>query len=379
MISKNLPPTLRYSATENRKTSSRALFLPATWGRRISGGTLAEFARGLAVMISARLPVVEALRAAAVQATNAPLRDALEQTRKDVERGQSLSHALARHERTFGPLFARMVEIGEAAGVLDDVLLRLPTFLEKSSALKQKVRMALMYPAVILVVAMGAVVFMLTVIVPTFAGMFADFGAELPAPTRVVVAVSTLVTGQLGWLAAAGVLIAITSGYCRQLPAVRDRLDRIRLRLPFAGALVTKSEAARLCRTLGTLMKSGVALTDALMVTERASENAVVRNLVSEMRQSTARGQPLSRPLVGSRVFPPMVVHMLQVGEETATLPETLLHIASHYEAELDRLLDGLSSVIEPVLIVLIGAVVGAILVALYLPIFELVGLSGVE
>jgi type IV pilus assembly protein PilC len=367
----SLPPTLKHADEPNGISFGAR--------KKVPPAAIAEFARSVAVMSAARLPLVDALAAAESQTRNTVLRNAIRGVRRDVERGRGLFTSFHRQGHVFPPLFARMVEIGEAAGVLDEVLLRLATFLEKSVALRQKVRMALLYPAVILAVAVGAVAFMLIVIVPTFASMFADFGAELPGPTRMVLALSQLVTGNvLLWTALlAGFVVA--NSRVRRYPAVRARLDWLKLRMPLVGALVSKSEAARLCRTLGTLLRSGVPLSEAIDVTHRASENMVIRGLVSEMRRATSQGRPMTHPLQTSSLFPPMVTQMLRVGEETARLPDMLLHVSDHYETELDRLLDGLSSVIEPAMIILIGAMVGGMLVALYLPIFELVGLSGME
>lgn len=344
--------------------------------RGVSGAVLADFARGLAVMVSAKLPLVEALAVAERQTRDRSLRPALEQVRRDVERGKSLSAALSSHPRIFDALFCTLVEVAEVAGLLGDVLLRLAVFAEKTAALRQKIRMALLYPAVILLVALGAVLFMLTVIVPAFAAMFSDFGAELPAPTQAVIALSQSFTSN--WL----LIVIVLAGFAFAVPglkkidALRATADAIVLRVPFLGSLLAKSESARLCRTLGTMVGAGVGLEQALRVTQKASSNRSMRRLVQQMHRNATRGRTLSSALQDATFFPPMAAHLVRVGEETARLPEMLLHVAEHYESELDRLLDGLTSIIEPVLIVLIGGLVGGLLIALYLPIFDLVGLG---
>lgn len=331
-----------------------------------------EFTRSFAVMVSARLPLVEALETAALQSDDERLQGVLAEVARRVRGGRSLSESLARHPEVFGRLYVQLVRVGEVAGVLDTVLLRLATYLEKGQALRRRVRLALAYPAVVLAVAAGATAFLLTVIVPTFAEMFADFGAELPAPTRAIIAVSDAVRGS--GLLLLVVLAGLAWGVRYAVRTERGRRvwDRLRMRAPVFGGLYRRALTARFCRTLGTMVESGVALTDALDVTAGAMDNGVVEDVVREMRRRVTRGSSLAAPLGKAAVFPPMVVQMVTVGEETARLGEMLGHVAEHYEGEVDSAVEALASVIEPVMIVLLGIVLGALLVAIYLPMFEL-------
>lgn len=340
--------------------------------RKPSVRAVVEFTRSFAVMVSARLPLVEALETATMQSEDERLQGVLAEVARRVRGGRSLSESLARHPEVFGRLYVQLVRVGEVAGVLDTVLLRLATYLEKGQALKRRIRLALAYPAVVLVVATGATAFLLTVIVPTFAEMFADFGAELPVPTRVIIAVSDAV--RESGLLLLGVLAGLAWGVRYALQTERGRLvwDRLRMRAPVYGTLYRRALTARFCRTLGTMVESGVALTDALDVTAGTMDNGAVEDMVREMQRRVTRGSSLAVPLGKAAVFPPMVVQMVTVGEETARLGEMLGHVAEHYEGEVDSAVEALASVIEPIMIVLLGIVLGALLVAIYLPMFEL-------
>lgn len=345
--------------------------------RRVPQRALVEFARSFAVMVQARLPLLQALDTAAGQCRNARLRQVLVRVRGEVQRGRSLADSLAAHPAVFDRLFVHLARVGEAAGVLDQVLLRLATYLEKTAALRRKVQTAMAYPALVLVVAAAATTFLLTQIVPTFAEMYADFGAELPAPTQFILHVSRGMTEHvvLAVLVIAGSL-GLMAGV-RRTERGRLWLDRMVLRVPFAGSLLLKHSVARFCRTLGTLLASGVALVEALDLLSRMTGNRVVEQEVKKLLASVRRGSSLVRPLQEARLFPGMVVHMIAVGEETAELDRMLVHVADHYEREVDLAVEGLTAVVEPVLIVLVGIVLGGVLAALYLPIFDLVSVVG--
>lgn len=319
------------------------------------------------------MPLAEALRATASQCTDAPLKHTLQRVRYGVEAGRSLSSCLADHPKTFSPLYVHLAEVGEAVGRLAPVLRRIADYLERSEALRRKVRLALVYPGLIVAVAGGAIGFMLTVIVPTFAEMFEGFGAELPAATRRVIAASGFLTDHALLLVATFVGGATAVRCLLDSDVGRQYWDRWTLRLPFIGRLLRKGLGARFCRTLGTLLERGVPLTRALRLLTRALENATARNELARMTRAVERGGALSHPLAHSEAFPPLVGHMIRVGEKTARLDETLLHVAALYEEELDSQIETLTSVIEPMLILVIGAVLGAILIALYLPLFDLV------
>ncbi|MEL6611759.1 MAG: type II secretion system F family protein, partial [Bacteroidota bacterium] len=341
-------------------------------GRRIPTRALADATRSLAVMVAARLPLVDALRTTARQSDHNRLSAVLSDVARRVERGQPFAASLERHPKVFSPLFGQLVREGELAGALDAVLLRLADHLEKAEALRRKVRMAMMYPAIVLAVALATVTFLLTVIVPTFADMFADFGADLPLPTRIVLGVTDVLQAY-GWivlLALVGVVVLARG--LRRDPRVQRAAEQVRLRLPVLGPLYAKGLTARVCRTLGTLVESGVALDEALRVTATSSESLLAREATAEMRRRVVRGTSLAAPMAHASFFPPMVVQMVSVGEETARLSEMLLHVARHYEAEVDAAVEALASVIEPLLVVVLGIIVGAILVAIYLPMFEL-------
>lgn len=350
---------------------------PAGFAWPVPQKALVDFTRSFAVMIGARLTLVQALTTAAKQCGHKRLRAAIEAVRRDVERGASLADSFAQHPTTFDALFVHLARIGEAAGVLDQVMLRLATYMEKSAGLRRKVLFALFYPLLILVVAIAATVFFLTVIVPTFAEMYADFGQELPGPTRVILMLSTLLTEYaLHALVALGGCGLAGAAWLRTEQG-RLRWDRTKLRVPLFGGIIRRSLVARFCRTLGTLVASGVALTDALAILAQASGNAHVQALLTQVLGRVKRGSSLYQPLMQTGVFPEMVAQMIAVGEQTAELDAMLLHAAAYYEDEVDSFLEALTSVIEPVLIIGIGLLLGSILVALYLPMFELIGMVG--
>ncbi len=328
-------------------------------------------------MIQARLSLVQSLDTAAAQCKNAPLKQVIEAIRRDVQRGKSLAESLARHARIFNSLYVHLVHIGEVTGILDRVLLRLAVYLEKAATLKRKVQFALFYPGLILTVAVGVILFFLTTIVPTFAEMYADFDRELPGPTKLVLRLSEALT-DYALVIVLGIGIMIVGGaMLLRSPGGRMTWDRLKLRLPVLGTLMRKSLTARFCRTLGTLLSSGVALVDALAILAKASGNQYVEHALTVVLRRVRRGSSLYQPLKQAGFFPDMVVQLIAVGELTAELDTMLLHAAEHYEQEVDAFLDGLTSIIEPILIVVIGLILGGILVSLYLPMFELINTVG--
>ena len=328
-------------------------------------------------MIQARLSLVQSLDTAAAQCTNARLKHVIETVRRDVKRGKSLADSLARHDRIFNSLYVHLAHIGEVTGILDRVLLRLARHLENASALKRKIQYALFYPGLILSVAIGTIIFFQTAIVPTFAEMYADFGRELPGPTRVVLRLSEVLTDYFLVVAIGMSLLIVGIGVLLRSPGGRLTWDRLKLRLPVLGSLMRKSLTARFCRTLGTLLSSGVALVDALSILAKASGNQYVERTLTDVLGRVRRGSSLYQPLKQAGFFPDMVVQMIAVGEQTAELDRMLLHAAEHYEQEVDAFLDGLMSIIEPILIVVIGLMLGGILVSLYLPMFEMMNAVG--
>lgn len=331
------------------------------------------FTRQFATMINSGLPLVQSLDILAQQTENKALSDVTRQVVYDVESGNTLADALDKHRNAFSTLYVNMVAAGEAGGILDTILLRLATFLEKNDAIIRKVKGAMIYPAVILSVAVVAIVVLLVFVIPTFQQMFASVNLELPLPTRIVIALSQLLQGWW-WLIGLGIVafgLAIRSYY--QTENGRLNLDRVLLGVPVLGDLLRKSAIARFTRTLGTLLSSGVAILDGLEITARTAGNRVIHDAVMESRGSIAGGETIAGPLEHSGVFPPMVTSMIAVGEATGGLDEMLSKIADFYDDEVDAAVTALLSLMEPVMIVVLGVVVGGMIIAMYLPIFDMI------
>jgi type IV pilus assembly protein PilC len=328
-------------------------------------------------MINAGLPMVQCLDILSQQTEKAPLREAIAKVMSDVEGGSTLAEGLARHPKIFSNLFVNMVEAGEAGGILDVILQRLATFLEKLDALQRKVKSALTYPSVVGIVALGATAFMLIFIIPTFAKMFTDFGGDLPLPTKIVIGISDFLR-MYWWALAGGIvggIIAIQRYY--KTDAGRLMLDKLMLKIPVLGMVIRKGSVARFTRTLGTLISSGVPILSGLEITARTSGNRVVELAVMSTRESISQGNTIAEPLKACGVFPPMVTSMISVGEQTGALDEMLDKIANFYDDEVDSAVDSLTAIIEPVMIVVMGTMVGGMLIAMYLPMFKLVTLVG--
>jgi len=329
--------------------------------------------RQFATMINAGLPLVQALQILAKQTTNPSIRDTVEKVVFEVESGRTLADALKDHPKLFSQLYVNMVAAGEAGGILDTILLRLATFLEKSEALARKVKGAMIYPAVVLTVAVGAIVILLLFVIPTFQTMFASFNQKLPLPTRIVIGLSDFLQGYWIWMLIGG----IGGGFLfrRWIATSSGRLifDRLVLRLPVLGSLVRRTAVARFTRTLGTLLSSGVSILEGLEITARTAGNRVIHDAVMGSRASIAGGESIAEPLRQSGVFPPMVTQMINVGEETGDLDGMLNKIADFYDEEVDVAVENLLKALEPALIVILGTIVGGMIVAMYLPIFGMV------
>ena len=338
---------------------------------------LAVFTRQFGTMLKAGLPLVLCLDTLSRQAERARLKAVLKQVMQDVEAGTTLADALRRHKDLFGDLYIQMVHAGESSGVMDEILDRLSEYLEKADALQRKVKSAMMYPAVVLSVAFLACGFMLVAIIPNFAKMFADFGAQLPLPTRVVLIASHILT-RFWWVGA----IAIGGGVFafrkyRATPKGRFRIDAAMLRFPLVGPIIRKSAVARFTRTLGTLVHSGAPLLESLQITADTSGSMVIREAVLATRRSISSGNTIAEPLRACGVFPPMAVQMISVGEQTGQLDVMLNRVAEFYDDEVDTAVAGLTSIIEPVMIVFMGGIVGGMVVAMYLPIFKMINVVG--
>jgi type IV pilus assembly protein PilC len=347
--------------------------LPKFGGAGVSTKDLAIFTRQFATMISAGLPLVQCLDILARQSSKPSFGRIIGEVTREVESGSTLSDALGKHKAVFDDLFRNMVAAGEAGGVLDEILMRLATYIEKADALKRKIQSAMVYPAVVLTVALGATAFMLIFIIPTFAKMFADFGGELPLPTKVVLWLSNMLQAfwWLGLLAIGGMAVAFKQYYATD--AGRRNVDAMMLKLPVLGDVLLKGAVARFTRTLGTLIASGVPILSGLEITARTAGNKIIAEAIMTARASIREGETVSAPLKTSGVFPPMVVQMISVGEQTGALDEMLTKIAVFYEAEVDTAVDTLTSIIEPVMIVVMGGIVGFMVVSMYLPMFKLI------
>ncbi len=354
------------------KSAPRVTF---KFGGKVSDKEMAIFTRQFSTMIDAGLPLVQCLNILAEQSDSKTLRSVTGQVARNVEAGSTLADALRRHPRTFDDLFTNLVEVGEAGGILDVVLQRLSAYIEKAAALKRKVKAAMVYPSAIIGVAIMVVIFMLTFVIPTFAQMFKDLGADLPLPTKVVLWLSTFVRTYILLIIAAmiGCVLALRS-YSRT-EGGRATIDALMLKLPIFGTLIRKVAVARFTRTLGTLVQSGVPILDGLRITARTAGNKVVEKAVLQCRAAVTEGKTLAEPLRVSGVFPPMVTQMISVGEQTGALDAMLSKIADFYDDEVDTAVSTLTSLLEPIMIVFLGVVVGGLVVAMYLPIFKLVTL----
>jgi type IV pilus assembly protein PilC len=331
------------------------------------------FTRQFATMINAGLPLVQSLDILAEQTENQFLRKTIQEVLYDVESGHTLADAMGRHPKIFTELYVNMVAAGEAGGILDTILLRLAAFLEKNDALLRKIKGAMIYPAVILSVAASAIVILLIFVIPTFQNMFASAGVPLPLPTRIVIEMSAILKGY--WWAVggalAGIVIAIRAFY--KTDNGRLVMDKMLLGMPILGDLQRKSAVSRFTRTLGTLVSSGVSILEGLEITAKTSGNRVIHDAVMGSRASIAGGETIAGPLKESGVFPPMVVQMINVGEQTGGLDDMLSKIADFYDEEVDAAVEALLSAMEPIMIVVLGVVVGGMIVAMYLPIFDMI------
>jgi type IV pilus assembly protein PilC len=346
-------------------------------GRGIGTREIVIFTRQFATMINSGLPLVQSLDILAKQSENAILRKVIEQVQYDVESGHTLADALRQHPQVFSDLFVNMVAAGEAGGILDTILLRLAVFMEKADALRRKIKGAMIYPSVVLAVAVGAVTILLMFVIPVFQEMFSSAGVALPGPTQFVIMLSELLQGQ--WYVMAGVILATVYGVRRyyKTPQGQLMIDKLLLKAPVLGPMLRKAAIARFTRTLGTLVSSGVAILDGLEITARTAGNRVVHDAIMESRASIAGGDTISEPLKKSGVFPPMVVQMINVGEQTGGLDEMLTKIADFYDEEVDAAVQALLAAMEPIMIVFLGAIVGGMIVAMYLPIFDMINAVG--
>jgi type IV pilus assembly protein PilC len=342
-------------------------------GKKVSAKTLAVFTRQFSVMIDAGLPLVQCLDILGSQEEDKNFAAVILETRTAVESGASLADAMRKHPKTFDSLFTNMIAAGEAGGILDTILKRMATYIEKSVKLSGQVKSAMIYPVAIIVIAGLVVGVILWKVIPTFAELFSGLGADLPMPTRIVIALSDNLVRFFPFLAVGGAAAAYGFRSYYATPAGRRVIDHTVLVMPILGNIMKKIAVARFCRTLSTLISSGVPILDGLEITARTAGNSVVEDAIMVTRTSIERGETIAAPLKETGVFPPMVAQMVGVGEATGALDTMLAKIADFYEEEVDVAVAGLLTLLEPIMIAVLGVVVGGIVIAMYLPIFDLI------
>jgi type IV pilus assembly protein PilC len=366
---------LRAMALANVKIKKKRTFtfkIPGLGG--IGQKDLVIFTRQFATMIDAGLPLVQCLDILGTQLDNLAFREVLMKVKNKVESGSTLADALGDHPKVFDTLYVQLVAAGEIGGILDTILNRLAQYIEKNEKLKQKVKGAMVYPSVVLIVAVGVTVVLLLFVTPTFEKMFKDFGGAMPAPTQFIIDMSKWLQSYLIYLV--GFLIGLVFAFRAWVSWPRGRIqwDNITIRAPIFGQLIRKVAVARFTRTLGTMISSGVPILDALEVVAKTAGNAVVERAIRYTKEKISEGKTIVQPLAETKVFPPMVVQMIGVGEATGAMDQMLTKIADFYDDEVDAAVAALTSLIEPVMMVVLGGVVGGFLIAMYLPIFSIAG-----
>lgn len=347
-----------------------------TFGGKVGDKDIVVFTRQFATMIDAGLPLVQALDILSNQVENKTLSKTLQQVKADVESGATYADALKKHPKIFSELYVNMVAAGEAGGILDTILNRLAQYIEKAMKLKKKVKGALVYPAVVTSIAVLVIAIIMIFVVPTFSKMFAQLGGTLPLPTRLVINFSNFVAGPGGLFILGGLIaIIIFIVQLRRTEKGKYAIDKILLKLPIFGVLLNKVAVAKFTRTLGTLVSSGVPILDGLEITAKTSGNKVVEYAIMDVRKGVVGGKTLAEPITKVKVFPPMVTHMIAVGESTGALDAMLGKIADFYDDEVDAAVSNLTAMMEPILMVFLGTTVGFIVIAMYLPIFKLITL----
>jgi type IV pilus assembly protein PilC len=358
------------------KEKGKELAVPK-FGGKVPPQLVAIFTRQFSVMIDAGLPLVQCLEILGSQQENKTMKRALIQIRQDVESGSNLADAMRKHPKIFNDLYTNMVAAGEAGGILDTILQRLAVYIEKAVKLNSQVKSAMIYPVAVISIACIVVMIILWKVIPVFAALFKGLGAELPMPTQIVIALSNFIAGYW-WLIA--IVIGSTIYALRRYHSTyrgKRVLDGLLLKAPILGILLRKIAVARFCRTLATLTASGVPILDGLQITARTAGNSIIEDAIMATRKSVEEGKTISEPLGDTDVFPPMVVQMIAVGEQTGALDTMLSKIADFYEDEVDIAVAGLMKLLEPVLIAFLGVAIGGIVIAMYMPMFALIGQIG--
>jgi type IV pilus assembly protein PilC len=342
--------------------------------KKIATKDLVVFTRQFATMIDSGLPLVQCLDILSSQQENKTFKDILLKVKESVESGSTFSDALGKHPKAFDQLYVNLVAAGETGGILDTILSRLAAYIEKAMKLKKQVKGAMVYPATIMSIAVIVVGVILVFVIPTFAKMFADFGGDLPAPTKIVIAMSNFLQRYILVIIAAFVLFKMALSKFYATPKGQKIMDRLALKTPIVGPLVRKVSVAKFTRTLGTMISSGVPIMDGLEIVAKTAGNKIVEEAIYNVRQAISEGKTMAEPLAACGVFPPMVVQMISVGEATGAMDAMLNKIADFYDDEVDDAVGALTSMMEPLLMVFLGTVVGGLVVAMYLPIFKLAG-----
>ena len=369
----------RQQITPSKMSEKGKEFNLPTFGGGVNPKELAIFTRQFSVMIDAGLPLVQCLEILASQQENPTFQKVLVGTRAGVEGGATLSASMRQYPKVFDPLFVNMVEAGETGGILDTILQRLATYIEKNVKLQRAVKSAMVYPVGVLSVAAGVIILLLWKVVPIFATLFLGLGVDLPLPTKIVIGLSNFIGSIFGLLilvAFVGIIFGLKVWH--GTPQGRYILDAALLKIPLMGPLLRKIGVARFTRTLGTLIASGVPILEGLDITARTAGNAVIEKALQKVRKSLEEGKTLTEPLKESNVFPGMVTQMIGVGEQTGAMDAMLQKIADFYEEEVDAAVKDLLTALEPIMIVVLGTVVGGVVISMYLPLFSLIGkLSG--
>ena len=362
------------------KEKGREVAVPKIGGgkKKVKAKELAIFTRQFSVMIDAGLPLVQCLEVLAQQQENKAFQMVLTQTRQDVEEGSTLAAAMARHPKVFDQLFVNMIEAGEAGGILDLILQRLSTYIEKIVKLRRDVISAMIYPSAVVVIATAVVAVIMVFVIPSFQNIFLGLlgpGELLPLPTRIVVGISEFLAG-VGGLLILGAIVASVVGvrYYYKTPKGHRQLDALMLKVPIIGGILRKVAVARFSRTLSTLLSSGVPILQSLDITARTAGNMILEEAIGKVRAGVERGESVVEPLKASDVFPNMVSQMIGIGEQTGALDAMLGKIADFYEQEVDAAIASLLTLIEPVMIGFLGVTIGSIVIAMYLPLFSLIG-----
>jgi type IV pilus assembly protein PilC len=367
---------LRAQQLQPTKVKKKAKAINIQIGTGVGNKDIVTFTRLFATMIDAGLPIVQCLDILQGQTDNKHFAAILKDVKSSVEQGATFSDSLRRHPKVFDHLYVNLVQAGEIGGILDTILNRLAVYIEKAMKLRRQVRGAMVYPSIVVVVFFGVLSILLLFVIPGFENMFKDFGSkeELPALTRMVMTVSRAFTGNILWifLGVTGLLVGFT--YATRTPRGKKIFHKTLLRLPVMGEVLKKIAVARFTRTLGTLLSSGVPILDALEIVAKTAGNVVVEEAIMYARARISEGKNMAQPLMETNVFPPMVVQMVGVGEQTGALDTMLNKIADFYEEEVDVAVSAMTSLIEPVMMVGIGGTVGVVLIAMYLPIFSIAG-----